>query len=126
MAAEQKVQQAQEVLRQGLLRDMGRWLKHRLLRRLLADRAQLLQVQQAAALKAITVDQRLARLEHQIQQQNRAYERRIEDLTLQLVAAREENRELIRAQIAQVKAEMAANRARLLAQAGRGGGSVAG
>ena len=126
LAAEQKAEQAQALTQQGLMRELGRWLKNRLVRKALADRAQLLHVQQAAALKAITVDQRLARLERMIQQQNRAYERRIEDLTIELLAAKEENRELIRAQIAQVKAEMAANRARILAQAAESSGTDVG
>jgi len=68
----------------------------------------------------LDVDDRLTRVELQIQQQNQAYQRRIEELTRQLIAAREESRELIRAQIAQVKAEMEAARARLLAQAKTG------
>lgn len=95
----------------------SQWLKEKLMRRLIAERAELLGTQQAATFKALAVEERLARVEHQIQHQNRAYERRIEELTQELLAAKEENRELIRAQIAQVKAEMEVARVRALAQA---------
>jgi hypothetical protein len=92
-------------------------LKQKLLRKLITDRAELLEAQHAATAKALSVEERLARVERQIQQQNEGYQQRIEALTHELLAAKEENRELIRAQIRQVKAEMEAARARLLAQA---------
>jgi predicted component of type VI protein secretion system len=68
-------------------------------------------------MQALAVDQRLARIERQIQDQNAAYEQRIAELTTELNTARSENRELIRARIAQVKAEMLKARERLMAQA---------
>jgi hypothetical protein len=83
---------------------------------LLSDRKRLLEAQHEAARKALTIDERLARVEQQVQQQNRQYEARIEHLTRELMTAKEENRDLIRARIAQVKAEMEAARARLIAQ----------
>ena len=64
------------------------------------------------------MDERLSRIELQLQQQNQTYERRIERLNKELAAAKEESRALIRAQIAAVKAEMQTARARLLAEAG--------
>src|SRR5258708_35204873 len=93
------------------------WLKSRLVRRLVTDRAQLMEAQQVATRMATTLDNRLARIEAQIQQQNQAYVHRIEELNRELAVAREENRELIRERIAQVKAEMEATRARVLAAA---------
>lgn len=96
---------------------MSGWLKQKLVRKLVTDRAQLMEAQQLAARMANTLDTRLARIEAQIQQQNQAYVRRIEELNKELAAAREENRELIRERIAQVKAEMEAARARVLAEA---------
>jgi cell division septum initiation protein DivIVA len=65
----------------------------------------------------LAVDQRLAKIEVQLQQQNQAYEQRIERLTQELAITKEESRALIRAQIAQIKVEMDAARARLLAEA---------
>ena len=117
LAAEQQAQRANALVEQGLIPHLREWLKRKLLRRLLADRTKLLDNQQTATLKALAVDERLARIETQIREQNQAYERRIEELNQELLAAKEENRELIRAKISQVKAEMEAVRARMLAQA---------
>jgi len=117
LTAEQQVAQAEAALRAGLLSQLSQWLKQKLVRRLMADRAQLLEAQEEAARRALKVDERLNRIERQIQQQNQAYERRIEELNRQLVAAKEENRELIRNRIAQIKMEMEQARVRLLAKA---------
>ena len=104
-------------MRSGVVADLSRWLKQKLLRRLIADRADLLAGATRSDREGHDVEERLARVERQLQQQNDGYQRRIEELTQELLAAKEENRELIRAQIRQVKAEMEAARARLLAQA---------
>lgn len=117
LAAEEQARCAQELLRQGLVSQLSQWLKQKLVRKLIVDRAQLLEAQQEAARKALKVDERLNRIEQQIQKQNQSYERRIEELNRQLLAAKEESRELIRARIVQVRAEMEAARARLLAKA---------
>lgn len=109
-------QQTHDV-RHGVIRELSGWLKQKLVRKLVTDRAQLMEAQQLAARMANTLDTRLARIEAQIQQQSQAYVRRIEELNKELAAAREENRELIRERIAQVKAEMEAARARVLAEA---------
>jgi hypothetical protein len=119
LAAERRAEQASAIVRRGLLPHLGQWLKHKLVRRLIADRTQLLHTQQAATLKALAVDERLARIEAQVHQQIQVYERRIEELTRELLAAKEENRELIRTKINQVKAEMEAARARIRAQASK-------
>ena len=116
LAAEQRAERATAVIRNGLIPQLSHWLKQKLLRRLIADRAQLLGTQQVATLKVLGVEERLARIEQQIQRQNSAYQERIEALTRELIVAKEENRELIRARIAQVKAEMESARARILAQ----------
>jgi hypothetical protein len=95
-----------EVVRAGVIANLSRWLKQEVVRRLVSDRAQLLVTQQAAAFKVLAVDERLAKVERYIQQNNQAYEQRIDDLLKALITAREENRELIRAKIALLKAEM--------------------
>jgi hypothetical protein len=117
LAAEDRAERATAALRGGLLYHMSQWLKQKLLRKLMVDRAQLLEAQRTATERTMTVEERLARVELQIQQQNSAYQQRIEELTRELIAAKEENRDLIRVQIRQVKAEMEAARTRLLAQA---------
>jgi endonuclease/exonuclease/phosphatase family metal-dependent hydrolase len=93
-------------VRAGVIASLSRWLKQMLVRQLVSDRAQLLATQQAAALKVLAVDERLAKIERHIQQRNQEYEQRIDDLLKELVTAREENRALIRAKIALLKAEM--------------------
>lgn len=114
LAAEAAADQANAVLRAGLLPELSRWLKQKLVRKLITDREELITGQQAATRQVMAVDARLARIEAQMQHQNRAYIKRIEDLTAELQAAKEENRELIRARIAQVKKEMDAAREKLL------------
>jgi hypothetical protein len=104
-------------VQQGVIRELSSWLKHKLVQRLVSDRAQMMEAQQLATRMATTLDNRLARIEAQIQKQNEAYVQRIEELNQELAAAREENRELIRERIVQVKAEMEAARARVLAEA---------
>jgi hypothetical protein len=119
--AEPKADSTSAAMRDGLLSHVSQWLKEKLVRRLIADRTQLLEMHESATRKTIEVDQRLARVEHQIQQQNQVYERRIVELTRELEAARDDNRELIRAQIAKVKAEMEAARNRVLTESKTGG-----
>jgi hypothetical protein len=116
LAAEAQAKHAQTIIQQGLLPDLGRWLKQKFLRKLLVHRSQLLAAQEEATRKVMAVDARLTKLELQIQQQTQSYMRRIEELTAELLAAKEENRELIRSKIAQVKIEMEAARKKILEQ----------
>ena len=112
----QRAERAAAVIRAGLLPHLRHWLKQRVARKLMADRAQLLQTQQAATMRTMAVEQRLARIEQLVKRQNESYQQRLEELTRELLVAKEENRELIRARIVQVKADMEAARARLMAQ----------
>jgi hypothetical protein len=123
LLAEHRARQAEAVVRQGLLPHLSRWMREKLLRKLLVDRGQLLAAQQEATRKVMAVDARLNQLEVQIHQQTRVYMKRIEELTAELVAAKEENRELIRTKITRVKLEMEAARQKLLDQQGNAGGS---
>jgi hypothetical protein len=106
-----------EAMRARLLPQLSQWLKEKLVRRLIEDRADLVATQELATQKALEVEERLARIEVQLEQQNSAYELRISQLTRELLASKAENRHLIEAQIVKVKAEMQAARARALAQA---------
>jgi len=114
LAAEAAAARANTVLRAGLLPELSRWLKQKLVRKLISDRAEMIQTQQAAARQVRLVDERLARIEAQVKLQTQAYVHRIQELTQELQAARNENRELIKARIAQVKVEMEAARQRVL------------
>ena len=59
-----------EAVREGVIANLSRWLKQKVVQRLVSDRAQLLATQEAAALKMLAVDERLAKVEQQIQQRN--------------------------------------------------------
>jgi hypothetical protein len=98
--------QMPEAVRAGVIASLSRWLKQKFVRQLVADRSHLLATQQVAALKVLAVDERLTKIEQQIQQRNQEYEKRIDELQQELLTAKEENRELIRAKIALIKAEM--------------------
>jgi hypothetical protein len=99
-----------EAVRAGVIANISQWLKQHMVRRLISDRAQLLETQQAATLKVLAVDERLAKIEHQIDQRNQDYERRIDELLKALITAEAENRELIRAQITFLRGEMEKSR----------------
>ncbi len=109
-------QGAPAMLRQSMVRELGRWLKETLVRKLIFDRNRLLQGQQVATARALQVDQRMAHVEALVQQQTKVYQEHIDQLTRELTAAKEESRELIRARIHQVKLEMQAARERVLAE----------
>jgi hypothetical protein len=91
----------------GFVTQFNSWLKQRFVQRLVSDRSQLLRVQDAATAKILAVDERLANVEKQIQSQTQDYEHRIAVLQKELSYAKEENRELIKAQIALLQMEMA-------------------
>jgi hypothetical protein len=104
----------QEMLRQGLLTHLAEWFKHAVIQRLVRDREKLAATQQEATMKILAVDDRLARLEAKIHKETSSYEKQIEQLSRELLTAREENLELIRAQITLLKSEMETARARVL------------
>ena len=95
-----------EAVRAGVIANLTQWLKKNLVRRLVSDRAQLLATQEAAALTVLAVDERLTKIEQKIEVRNQDYERRIDQLLNALSNAKAENREMIRAQIMFLKAEM--------------------
>jgi hypothetical protein len=101
-------------VRAGVVTNLSQWLKQNLMRRLIAERTHLLANQESAQRRVRAVDERLDKIEEQIRQRNREYEERIDVLLKALVTAEEQNRELIRAQIALLKNEMAKSRQREL------------
>lgn len=111
--AERRADQAADVVKRGVMGELARWLRGGVARRLVSDRAQLLEAQRVAAMKIQVVDERLTKVEQHIEQRTRDYEKRIGELEVELTEAREENRALIREKIAQVRAEMERERAKL-------------
>jgi hypothetical protein len=115
--AERRADRATAVVKAGLLPQLSRWLQGKTAQRLISDRQQLIDAQQLAARQMKSVDERLTKVETHIQQRTREYERRIGELQRELVAAKDENRELIRQKIAQVRAEMEWEREKILQHA---------
>jgi len=116
LIAEQRAEHTNAMLRKGLIPYLSQWLKQTLVRKLIVDRAQLLETQQMAVDKVLAVEERLSRIEQQVQQQHDMYQAHIEALTQEFLTAKEENRGLIQARITQVQAEMEATRARQTAR----------
>jgi len=111
-AAERRAAEATAALQTGVLPQLTRWLREKFVRRLATDRALLLETQHTAAIKMLAVDERLAKVERELKDRYRVYERRIDELLKELAVARDENRELIRARIELLKAEMEKERTR--------------
>ncbi len=111
-AAERRAAEATAALQTGVLPQLTRWLREKFVRRLATDRALLLETQRTTAIKMLAVDERLAKVERELKDRYRVYERRIDELLKELAVARGENRELIRARIELLKTEMEKERAR--------------
>jgi hypothetical protein len=105
--AEQRAAQTSEVLRAGLLPHLAQWLKQKLVRGLMADRAHLMKIQYAAELELAELDQRLAKLHAPLEERLKVYEQRIVELERELAIKGEENRELIKAKIESTRKKIA-------------------
>lgn len=95
LAAEERAAQAAELMRRGLIPHLARLMKDRLFRGVATQRAQLLAMQQAGALRVAELEQRLAAIQVQLQHRLGAYEKRIADLEKELAAKDQANRELL-------------------------------
>jgi hypothetical protein len=108
---------SQAEIKRSLLPHIARVLKDAVVRRLLAQRTGLIDIQQRAAQDIAELEARLQQLHSPLQQRLEAYEQRINDLERELVQKGEENKELIKAKILmarkQLEAEKAKNRVEL-------------
>jgi hypothetical protein len=100
------------VIRDRLLAHLTRLMGQSIVRRLFAQRGQLLATQHAATAQTTEIEQRLEKVQSDMQERFTAYEQRIEELEKELAAAEEQNRDLIRVKIAIAKQELEAERAR--------------
>jgi hypothetical protein len=100
------------VIRARLTEHLTRLLGQTVVQRLFAQRGQLLDAHKTAAIETAEMEQRLEKVQSQMQVRFAAYEQRIADLEKELTAAEEQNRDLIRAKIALAKQELEAERAR--------------
>lgn len=112
LAAEQRAAQATQAVRAGLIPHLAQFLKQKLVRGLIFQRAHLLEAQKQAAADMAELEERLARIHAPLQDRLNAYEKRIADLESELVARGEENRELISATIQLARQKLEAEKSR--------------
>jgi endonuclease/exonuclease/phosphatase family metal-dependent hydrolase len=110
LAAEQRAARAQAVVRNGMVPYLARLMKDRLFRGLASQRAQLLKVQHAGAAQVAELEQRLAKIQMQLQHRVAAYERRIAELEKEVSATEQANRELLNAKMQLMKQVLEAAR----------------
>ena len=103
LAAELRAAQATEMLRKGLIPYLARLMKDRLLYGVAAQRAHLLRVQQTGAAQMAELEQRLVKIQSQLQSRLAAYERRIAELEKEVSAKDQVNRELLAARMQMIK-----------------------
>jgi hypothetical protein len=99
-------------LRQGLLQQMAGWLKQHFIQRLIQQRNEALASEAGASEKVQVINERLNRLQPEIQERIAEYERRISDLERELSGANEVNRELIKTRISLARKELEIEKAR--------------
>ena len=112
LAAEQTAQRARTAMRTGMLTQLARLFREKLVRGLIWQRGQLLDAQESAAAEMAELERRLDELRIPLQERLRAYEKRITDLEKALAAKGEENRELIKAKIQLTRRQLDAERVR--------------
>ncbi len=89
-------EEVEAVLRQGVMHQLARMMMDKLVQKLLSQRALLLGTQQTAALQVVELEQRLTKIQEQLQTRFDAYEKRVSELERQLAAKEQENRALAR------------------------------
>jgi endonuclease/exonuclease/phosphatase family metal-dependent hydrolase len=112
VAAEQRARQATDLVREGLVPHLAHLMKERLFRGVASQRAHLLLTQQAGASQMAELEQRLAKIQSQMQNRFGAYERRIAELEKEVTAKEQINRELLEAKAQMMKQALAAARIR--------------
>jgi hypothetical protein len=106
LAAEQRAEKAQTVIREGLIGHLARWMSDTLVQKLLMQRAHLIETQQEAVNEVDRLGQRLDSIHMRMQDRLLAYERRIVELEKELETKDEINRELIQAEIQKIRRQI--------------------
>lgn len=106
LAAEQRADKAQAVIREGLLGHLARWMSDALVQKLLLQRAHLIESQEKAVTEVDRLGQRLETIQFRMQDRLLAYEREISRLEKELDTKDIINRELIQAEIQAIKRQM--------------------
>jgi hypothetical protein len=108
LTAEGQAERAHQAIRTGVLG----WMRDKIFRTAVHQRAELLSAQQKAEAEMWELEQRLEQLHTPLQERIVAYEKRIEDLEKDLAAKGEENRELIGARINVARQQLLVERER--------------
>ncbi|PYK62437.1 MAG: hypothetical protein DME21_06440 [Verrucomicrobia bacterium] len=103
LAAEQRAERASELVRKGMIPHLARLMKDTLFYGVASQRAHLLKMQQAGAAQVAELEQRLVKIQSQLQGRLTAYERRIAELEKEVSNKDQANRELLAARIQMVK-----------------------
>jgi hypothetical protein len=110
LEAEQRADQAQQAADVNLAPHLAQVLKETVVQELAAQRRELLQAQEEAALEISAIIHRLDAVQAPMQERLRAYEARIEELEKELSALNEENRELLKLKIEMIRRQLEVER----------------
>jgi hypothetical protein len=112
LEAEACAEQAQAALKAGLAPQLAEFLKEAVVQGLAAQRNELLNAQQCAALEISGLVHRLDELKAPMQDRLRSYEERIAELEKDLTERNEENRELLKLKIEMMRRQLETERSR--------------
>jgi hypothetical protein len=99
-------------VRQGLIQQLGNWLKLQFVQRLIQQRNEALAAQADASRQAEVLSDRLTKLHPEIRERVADYERRIAQLERELSTSNEVTRELIKTKISLARKELEIEKAR--------------
>jgi hypothetical protein len=106
IAAEQRAQQATAIVRTGMISHLAKYLSTELVRKLVSQRGDLIDVQRQAAERVEQLAGRLENLELPGRESELFYQQRIADLEQQLEESNELNRSLIKLKIATARRQL--------------------
>jgi membrane-associated HD superfamily phosphohydrolase len=106
LLAERNARRAQAAARNGFIAQLARWFSDKMTQKLIAQRSELLDAHQKAAMEMAELEARLVKVHAPLQERLQAYQRRIVELEKELLIKGEENRELIKAKIQIVRKQM--------------------
>lgn len=93
--AEARAEQAQAMVRNGLLSHLAKLMMNKLFRAVLSQRTALIDAQSEATLRIVELEERMLRVQQQLQDRLLNYEQQVTELERELTAQREENRALV-------------------------------
>jgi len=105
-SSEKRAEELLAQVRAGLAPHLARHLTSQLVRKLVDDRARLLEAQKIACAEVATLEQRFARIHSELQERLRDYQARNIQLEKQLAERTDQNRQLLRTQIASLQQKL--------------------